>query len=291
MAGRTLVSLPRNLARSVALSGLAALGRWTGLDANLKRPRVHFLYLHFVPGGEEENFRRLLTTLSKDHQFISYSDAVARVYSGAIDRPYVTFSVDDGIRNGLRLAEILDDFGAKACFFVCDRIPEIKSQAELEAFCRLELEIPSTDFLSWEDMEQLLQRGHEIGNHSARHRTLSELSGDQLEDAIAGGLIRLRSRLGDAVRHFAWPRGRFFHMSRDAAAIVFRSGHASCASAERGCHVAKPLSHEGLCIRREHIVSGWPLSHSLYFIARSASMADEASNRWPASLQHHYAHR
>jgi peptidoglycan/xylan/chitin deacetylase (PgdA/CDA1 family) len=291
MAGPTFVSLPKSLARSLALSGLAAVGRLTGLEANLRRPRVHFLYLHFVPGAEEEQFRRLLRVLSKDHRFISYSDAVARVYSGDIDRPYLTFSVDDGIRNGLRLAEILDEFGAKACFFVCDRIPELKHPAEIEAFCRLELEIPPTDFLSWDDMESLLRSGHEIGNHSARHRTLSDLSLDQLEDDIAGGLERLRSHFGDAVRDFAWPRGRFFHMSADAAAVVFRSGHSSCASAERGCHVSRPISRESLCIRREHIISRWPLSHSMYFIARSAASADEASNRWPESLMPHHPHR
>src|SRR5262245_6344322 len=147
MAGPTLVSLPRSLARSLALTGLAAVGRWTGLEANLRRPRIHFLYLHFVPGDEQENFRRLLRALSKDHSFISYSDAVARIYSGAIDRPYVTFSVDDGIRNGLELAGILDEFGATACFFVCDRIPGLESQSEVDEFCRLELEIPPTDFL------------------------------------------------------------------------------------------------------------------------------------------------
>ena len=291
MAGPTFVTLPRRLARSLTLSGLAAMGRLTGLEANLKRPRIHFLYLHFVPGAEEEQFRRLLRVLAKDHRFIGYSDAVARVYSGAIDRPYVTFSVDDGVRNGLRLAEILDEFGAKACFFVCDSIPDLKDPAAIEAFCRTELEIPPTDFLSWDDMEALLGSGHEIGNHSARHRTLSDLSLDELEDDIAGGLERLRSHFSDTVRHFAWPRGRFFHMSADAAAVVFRSGHSSCASAERGCHVSKPVSRESLCIRREHIISRWPLSHSMYFIARSAASADETSNRWPESLVPRHAHR
>lgn len=274
----------KSLARSVALSSLAAIGRVTGLDNNLRRPRVHFLYLHLVPGGEEQNFRRLLTALAAHHTFISYSDAVSRILSGNVDRPYIAFSVDDGIRNGLRLSELLDEFGAKACFFVCDRIPDIASQSDIARFCRTELEIPPTDFLSWADMERLIRRGHEIGNHSARHRRLSDLSGDQLEDDIAGGLARLKSRLGGTVRHFAWPYGRFVHMSADAAAVVFRSGHASCASAERGCHIARPLNRESLCIRREHIVSRWPVSHSLYFLARSAASADEASNHWPQSL-------
>jgi peptidoglycan/xylan/chitin deacetylase (PgdA/CDA1 family) len=281
----------RGLVRSVALSSLAAIGRVTGLDDNLRRPRVHFLYLHFVPGDEEQNFRRLLTALSSQHTFVSYSDAVSRVLSGDIDRPYVAFSVDDGVRNGLRLSELLDEFGAKACFFVCDRIPDINSQPEIARFCVTELEIPPTDFLSWAELETLLRRGHEIGNHSARHRTLSDLSADQLEDDIAGGLLRLRSRLGDGVRHFAWPRGRFFHMSAEAAAVVFRSGHASCASAERGCHVVRPANRESLCVRREHIVSRWPVAHSLYFMARSAAAADEATNRWPESLIVPAAHR
>jgi peptidoglycan/xylan/chitin deacetylase (PgdA/CDA1 family) len=198
----------------------------------------------------------------------------------------MTISVDDGVRNGLRVSAMLDEFGAKACFFVCDRIPGLENKAAIAEFCRSELETAPTDFLSWDDIELLLRGGHEIGNHSARHRILSRLSLDELEDDIAGSLIRLRGRLGDGVRHFAWPRGRFFHMSIDAAEVVFRSGHASCASAERGCHVATAVDQESLCIRREHIVGGWPLSHSLYFIARSAASADEASNLWPESLIH-----
>lgn len=280
----SLVSLPRRLARSWTLSALATVGRWTGLEASLLRPRVHFLYLHSVEAREEENFRLLLKALARDHTFVGYTEAVERVHSGSVDRPYMAFSVDDGMRNCLRLAALLEECGAKACFFVCDRVPDMKDRAEIDAFCRAELEIPPTEFLSWGDMEALLRAGHEIGNHSARHRTLRALSAAELEVDIAGSLARLRSRLGDGVRHFAWPRGRFFHMSREAADLVFRSGHASCASAERGCHVSKPADRNALCIRREHIVGAWPLSHSLYFIARSARSAGEATGRWPESL-------
>jgi peptidoglycan/xylan/chitin deacetylase (PgdA/CDA1 family) len=163
-------------------------------------------------------------------------------------------------------------------------VPELRSRASIDEFCRVELEIPPTEFLSWDEMELLLGRGHEIGNHSARHRTLRDLSPAQLEDDVAGGRERLRGRLGNTVQHFAWPRGRFFHMSAAAVDVVFRSGHASCASAERGCHVAPPDRRESLCIRREHIVGRWPISHSIYFMARSAASATEATNHWPDSL-------
>ncbi len=84
-------------------------------------PRVHLPYLHTVPPHEEDSFRRLLTELRRDHTFISYSEAVERILTGDVDRPYLAFSFDDGFESNVRTARILEEFDTVGCFFVATR--------------------------------------------------------------------------------------------------------------------------------------------------------------------------
>jgi len=270
----------RSGARHLALDALSMRDALSG-SPELERPRVHVLYLHHVLRDEENAFRRLIAWLRERHTFVSYSDAVRRIRDGAIDRPYVAITFDDGMRNNLRAAELLSSEGISACFFVCDSMAEERDPDRIAEFCANELHIPPAEFLSWDDMQQLLRSGHEIGNHSARHKTLATLPAAELADDIGGSLMRLRNHLGH-VEHFAWPRGRFQHFSAAAVDEVFKAGHTSCASAERGAHVAAEPVRERLCIRRDQVIAAWPLRHARYFIARSSRLATPAMNAWPA---------
>ena len=109
--------------RSFALFALSAFSERTGkVSVDLKRHRVHFIYLHHVFRDEENEFRRMLSALTAGHYVVSYSEAVDRICQGTIDRPYLCFSFDDGLKNHLLAASILDEFGIKACFFVCSDI-------------------------------------------------------------------------------------------------------------------------------------------------------------------------
>lgn len=276
---------PRSIARRVAISSASMLMHATGgIRHALKRPRVHFLYLHHVFEDEEAGFRRILEEVARSHSFIDYSEAVTRVRRGQIDRPYVTFSFDDGLKSCLRAGEILNEYDARACFFVCPTMPEEKDLGRIEKFCREQLDMPPTEFLSWADMEQLVSWNHEIGSHTMSHRRLSELDSEALEYELGRSREELSARFGN-VRHLAWPFGRFFHMKRIAADAVFRVGYESCASAERGAHVsASGDSFSALCIRRDQLIAAWPLSHTRFFLARSSNRASAESNNWPDDL-------
>lgn len=274
---------PRQIARQVmrhaVLDGLSLVDRFA--SQALSRPRVQILYLHFVLRDEEQRFRELIERLLRTHTFISYSDAVSRVLSGSIDKPYVALTFDDGLRNCLRAAEILRENGISACFFVCDSMADERRYDVIRDFCGRELSMPAADFLTWADMERLLATGHEIGNHSRRHKTLAALPHAQLEDDVAASLASLRRRLG-AVEHFAWPRGRWHHFSAEAAAAVFRAGHASCASAERGAHLAAaPRTAHEVCLRRDHVIAAWPVRHSMHFVMNNSRRATAANGQWP----------
>lgn len=273
----SLRSNVRNWILSAVGSAAGTLENWTQI---LKTPRVQFLYLHYVFDDQVQAFRQLLEALARDHQFISYTEAVRRVQQGEVDRPYITFSFDDGIKNCLQAARVLDEYGAKACFFVCPQAVEAERYAEKREFAARRLNLPPVDFMSWSDLEKLKRRGHEIGAHTVSHPCLSGLPQRRAEEEIKRSAQVLRNRLGE-IAHFAWPYGRFSHFSTAAARAVFETDFLSCASAERGCHVHGDVSRHKLCIRRDHIVASWSLSHTLVFLVANTLFRRRQRDGWP----------
>lgn len=252
-------------------------------DRAMSRPRVSFPYLHAVSPSEEATFRSFMAALAEHHTFLSYDDAVQRVLHGPIDKPYVALSFDDGFASNLRTSQILDEFGAPGCFFVpTGFIGTARTVQESRAFYGFSEGVDERA-LTWAELEEMRERGHAVENHSVNHPVISGLSDQQATDEVHLAAEELRRRLGDC-RHFAWPRGRFFHFSPLAARAVFDAGHVSCSSAERGAHVrVRPGDPRGLCLRRDHEMTSWPLAHALYFLARSSdrAAADPAADGWP----------
>jgi peptidoglycan/xylan/chitin deacetylase (PgdA/CDA1 family) len=275
----------RRIARHVVLSSLAGLQRLSGGQRRgLARPRVHFISLHSVTSADENGFRALLTQLALTHQFVRYSEAVEHVRRGDIDRPLLTFSLDDGFRSCLGSLRILEEFGASACVFVCSAIVNERRFDRVKAFCRDRLGVAPTQFVSWDDLGTILRAGHEVGSHTRTHANLAALGTAELEDEIEGSRAELEARLGP-IRHFAWPFGRFFHVRRRVIDALVRAGYESSASTERGCHVAAAGGSPAmLCLRRDYIDAAWPLPHCLYFLARSATRASADAHLWPADL-------
>ncbi len=285
---RTPVGWLRARARHVAISMISGHQRITGkTESALCRNRVHFLYLHNVKRGQESRFRTLLTKLEQKHRFISYSEAVERVRGGQIDAPYITFSFDDGFAGCRRAANLLQDFGASAAFFICPKLVGRRNLDEVRRFFRYDTLYQLDDVMNWDDIDQLLLSGHEVGSHTMSHPNLAQVSTQQLKAEIGHSFEVLKKRLGN-VSHFAWPYGRFHHFSSDAATAVFDAGFSSCASAERGCH-SQPFTGnlKHLCLRRENVELDGSVEHHLFFIARSSQRSNANSNLWPPDWQRH----
>lgn len=281
-AQRRDASWLRPLARDVALTGLGALDRLRRRDEWLRLPRVQVVYIHHVFQDEEQPFRRIVEWLVRDHVPIGYSEAVARIRTGDIDRPYVAFSSDDGLHNILVAARILEEFGARMCAFVCTDMVGEDDPATIERFCAERIYFPPCQFLDWPDLEGLLARGHEVGSHTRSHLELSVPGVAELQDEIAGSRTHLEQRLGH-VRHFAFPYGRFRHFSSRARDVVFRSGYESCASAERGCHVpmGRAVPSEEMCVRRDHVLAAEDCEHVKHFLIDNARRACPSNSLYP----------
>jgi peptidoglycan/xylan/chitin deacetylase (PgdA/CDA1 family) len=272
----------RSYLRDMALSGLSLMAS----ERYLKKPRVQFLYIHHTFKDEEQKLDNLLKRLSKDHEFITYSQAADKVLSRTIDKPYITFSSDDGFKNNLRAAEILDRYGAKACFFVNPGIVGETDADKINRYCRQTLEFPPVEFLNWDEVGLLQKNGHEIGSHTMMHMNIAKASVQEINDDL-GQTFRILTELCGGAQHFAFPYGRFFHFSSMGRTAVFDAGFTTCATAERGCHInhPAPLINTDLCIRRDHVVPAWDLNHILYFLVNSAKNANVNNNLFPDSLK------
>jgi peptidoglycan/xylan/chitin deacetylase (PgdA/CDA1 family) len=257
----------------------------TASEKLLKTPRVQFLYIHHLFEDEEQNLDILLKKLSQNHEFISYSDAVNKVQTGNIDKPYITFSSDDGFRNNMKAAEILNRYNASACFFVNPGMVGETDFDKINRHCTDTLSFPPVEFLNWSEVNKLQQWGHEIGSHTMMHMNIAMASASQITEDLQQTLSILAERCG-GVKHFAFPFGRFSHFSSVGRKAVFDAGFATCATAERGCHIAHPtpIPHTELCIRRDHTVLGWDIGHMMYFMINNVKKANINNNLFPQSL-------
>ncbi len=269
----------RTITRGLALHGMSTLYKLTGRMDALERNRVQFIYLHHLFPEEEESFRNLIRALIRNHRLVSFSEAVDRVKTGNIDKPYACFSFDDGLQQNLPAGKILAEFGVSGCFFICPSFVGETDRRKLKEICENRFAMPAMDLLSWKEVEEMVKDGHEIGSHTMNHPVLARISKAQMQNEIAESREVLTRRLGQ-VKHFAWPEGRFFHFTPAAAEAVYNAGYDSCVSAERGCHISQP-SMPNFCIRRDYISARWPLGHSFYFLAKNSLTAVEGNHGWP----------
>ena len=103
----------------------------------------------------------------------------------------VTTSWDDGHPCDLRLAEALAESGLPATFYVPlfgeNGRPVLGSAA----------------------LRDFLKQGFEIGAHTVTHQTLPDLDSDGLLDEVGGSKQLMENQLGEEVRMFCYPRGRY----------------------------------------------------------------------------------
>lgn len=269
----------RGMMRHAALHALSLVQRMGGAtEQALRTPRVQFLYIHHTFSDELRALRRLVNDLARTHTFISYSEAVERVQNGRIDAPYLCVSSDDGFRNNLDGAHVLRDLGISACFFINPGLIGLRDESTIRRLCAERFHLPPVRFLNRAELDELVAMGHEIGSHSWEHHDLARIP----HDALVDDLDRTRRTLVEWVGradHFAFPYGRVSNLTAKGYNAVLEAGHASCATAERGCHAnAYPIAPQQLLIRRDHIILDWPLEHVRYFLATNALRGDAAGN-------------
>ena len=102
---------------------------------------------------------------------------------------YVTISVDDGHETDLRTADLLDEVGLRATFY----IPATNAERPV---------------MSNQEIERIAAR-FEVGGHTFHHHPLTGIGADESRREIVDGKAWLEDIAGGPVRSFCYPQGKF----------------------------------------------------------------------------------
>lgn len=135
-------------------------------------------------------------------------------------------------------------------------------------------EVPPT--LRWSDIADMRKAGIAIGSHTKNHVSLPMESPEGIADELEGSRRRLEERLGEPIRHFAYPGGQFTPAVVDA---VDRAGYEFAYTACRH----GDARHPALTIERLLLWQGSSVAADGRF--SSAILTCQAQDLWPPARQ------
>jgi peptidoglycan/xylan/chitin deacetylase (PgdA/CDA1 family) len=105
--------------------------------------------------------------------------------------------------------------------------------------------------MTWEQLRELHDEGHEIGSHSRSHAILPLVSDAQLEVEIAGSRKMLRDKLGFEIQSFCYPNGD--HDERTVRAVE-RAGYRHAVTTRYGVNAehSSPFTWRRLDMQGSH---------------------------------------
>lgn len=213
--------------------GLVAVAGNILNSARVRGPLVRAVNYHGTPHSSRENFARHCQYYARRFQPLSEGD-LPQFLSGhlALERVGLLLTFDDGLRSNYRVAAaLLDDFEFKGIFFVPVAFIETASEsadAQRRFYGRINTCLSgdresAEDYepMSWEDLRDLLRRGHAVGSHTTSHTSLGKGIGpDVLRREVVDSKRILEERLGQTIRSFCWPFGRMADYSRAGYELV-----------------------------------------------------------------------
>ena len=211
------------------------------------------------------SFRRQLEYVSRCFTIITFKHLLGLAQSDQRvnwPRPLAIVTFDDGYRDNITIAApILEDLGISACFFVATGYIGTERRFAWDRDGSADSPV-----MSWQDVRDLRQRGFEIGSHTVSHRRMSELSQEEFEVELAESQRALETQLGESIRLFAYPFGRFRDYSgrwRQAVSRLYEVANTSIRGLNRldrlsllelrRTSISGVWSHEEFCAEAEGV--------------------------------------
>ncbi len=177
--------------------------------------RVPVLMYHKVSPGEKEKYRvsperfnsQIAYLFKKGYQTISPNELLGFIREGkALPKRPLLITFDDGYRDNFTYAyPILKRYRFQATIFLVTQYIGKKN----------EWSGGDEEILSWEEIGEMREEGLSFGFHTHTHPNLLELSPDKALFEIRDSRRILEERLGEAIRFFAYPYGKFNLEIRD----------------------------------------------------------------------------
>lgn len=118
----------------------------------------------------------------KDQFRIISPDDLMPFFTGGlekVDRPYLLFSFDDGIKNNLHAVELMAKHGIRGQFFVVPEFINTRPQEQgyyfqknIRSIINNHIDSNSEDLtpMSWPELQILVKAGHRVGSHTMTHQ-------------------------------------------------------------------------------------------------------------------------
>lgn len=178
------------------------------------RGKTRVLVFHHL--DQPARFRAILQLLQKHYNLISFGQYLAN--DKAADRLNLIIALDDGYRSWFTAGlPIFTELGIKPLLFVNSDFVGLDETAAL-AYCREHIHTWPEASLSWEQLNQLVAAGAEVGGHTHHHTNLVKADAATALQAVTADRALLAAQLGAAPRLFAYPFG--LHNNTAAAAVA-----------------------------------------------------------------------
>ena len=215
----------RHIVRNIVIAKFTYFGiawiyrRW----ARLHGPLTRIVVFHDVP--DRVWFEKMIAVLMRETRVLTPREFVDGVRDEERINTLITF--DDGYASWVDVAlPVLESKNLKALFFINSGLLDAASSPRAaHAFMRESLLIHPRSPLTWDGAAQLQQHGHTIGGHTESHRSLAELSGEEVRIEIHSDKQKTESRLHTTVTEFAYPFGTSTHFTAEAITAVERAGY------------------------------------------------------------------
>lgn len=210
----------------------------------------------------EEDLRAHLSLLKSDGYTVEgFRELEHRLRSGiGVPRRYVVLTIDDGHESSMLAADLLQQYGYQATFFLTrDRC------------------LGKAGYVHDSQIRELWKRGFSLGTHGTTHHALTFLSSEQCAAELAGSKEWLEDVVGEEIRYTAAPGG---FVNRRVLRLVREQGYVLTGTCNEWLNSPAIMTLPGAVnrvnIRRhfgikalKNIVEG----HKLFFVLRQTCAA------------------
>ncbi len=140
----------------------------------------------------------------------------------------VAITFDDCYRDNLFAARVLAEHKLPATFFIPTKYVGTDHVFDWD------IGLKTMANLTWADVQEMQQLGHEIGSHSVSHPDMGVLSLSEARCELAESKSTLEDLLQRPVRWFAFPYGGRANCPVEQLALAREVGYEACFSAFRG---------------------------------------------------------
>ena len=160
---------------------------------SLRKNELYVVNYHGTQKKFLANFRKQICFLKKNFEIIS-PDQLNDFYLGKLEyynKPLMLITFDDGIKNNLYAAKILEEYLLKGYFFVVPEFVNTNTDLQTSFFKKnirqkinpyIDQEEEDFVSLNWAEIKLLIKKGHLVGSHTQTHQLIAKRS--SLENSI-----------------------------------------------------------------------------------------------------------